>query len=165
MAIVPEPNLDTLLSEGQAAVDLHLGRWFLVLKQTHKSHFDFKNADDRSGGKDYFVPYDKPFTLHPGRFVLAVTVEWIRMPFDKCGLVLGRSTVGRRGLVIETAPGIQPGFNGCLALEMANVGEIPVTCFPGMRICQLFIDDVKEPGEPRESAHSCQIKPSLGGSV
>ena len=166
LSIVPEPDLPKLKGDGQAAVDLHLGRWFLVLKQTHQTHFDFRaEAASKAGGKEYFVPFEGEFVIHPGRFVLAATLEWIHMPASKSGLVLGRSTVGRRGLVIETAPGIQPGFNGCLTLEMANIGEIPITCYPGMRICQLFVEDVKEPGIPRVSRHSCQLKPALGGSV
>ena len=46
-------------------------------------------------------------------------------------------------MVIETAPGVHPGFSGCLTLELANVGEIPIVLMPGTSICQLFIHQVE----------------------
>jgi dCTP deaminase len=42
-------------------------------------------------------------------------------------------------LIIETAAGIHPGFNGCLTLELTNVGEVPIKIRPGMKICQIFL--------------------------
>lgn len=48
---------------------------------------------------------------------------------------MGKSSLGRRGLVIETAPGVHPGFSGCLTLELANVGEIPIVLKPRGRVC------------------------------
>ena len=53
--------------------------------------------------------------------------------------VIGRSTLGRIGLVVATAIGIHPGFQGCLTLELANIGEVPIKMRPGMRIAQLFL--------------------------
>jgi dCTP deaminase len=58
------------------------------------------------------------------------------------GYVVGKSSLGRRGLIIATATGVHPGFTGCLTLELTNVGEIPVAIQPGMRICQLFLHRV-----------------------
>jgi dCTP deaminase len=51
--------------------------------------------------------------------------------------------LGRRGLIIATATGFHPGFTGALTLELSNVGEIPIKIYPGMKICQLFLHDVK----------------------
>ena len=86
-----------------------------------------------------YVPFGGTFVLHPRSFVLAITLEWIRMTRRHGGYVMGKSSWGRRGLVIETAPGVHPGFSGCLTLELANVGEIPIELTPGARICQLFV--------------------------
>ena len=89
----------------------------------------------------YYVPFGKDFILHPHNFVLAVTLEWIRMPLHMTAYITGRSSWGRHGLIIETAPGVHPGFTGCLTLEMANVGDVPIKIRPGTRICQLFFHD------------------------
>jgi dCTP deaminase len=55
---------------------------------------------------------------------------------------VGKSTWARRGLIIETAAGIHPGFNGCLTLELANVGEVPIKIRPGMKIAQIFVHEL-----------------------
>jgi dCTP deaminase len=59
---------------------------------------------------------------------------------------VGKSSWGRRGLIIATAIGVHPGFKGCLTLELTNVGEIPVAIKPGMAVCQLFLHEVREHG-------------------
>src|SRR3954467_386484 len=62
----------------------------------------------------FFVPFGKRFYLHPGKFALGMTLEWLRMPKCLTGSVVGKSSWGRRGLVIETAPCVHPGYLGCL---------------------------------------------------
>jgi dCTP deaminase len=79
--------------------------------------------------------------------------------------VTGKSNLGRRGLVIETAPGVHPHFNGCLTLEMTNLGEIPLKIRPGMKICQLFIHVTGDCPEPDGGQFSAQIKPTFGRNL
>lgn len=129
-------------NSGTASIDLRLGCWFLQLRTERCDGFDFGKAHKAS--EDFitaksFVPFGKGFVLHPNSFVLAATLEWIKLPKDLGGYVTGKSSLGRRGLVIETAPGVHPLFLGCLTLELANVGEVPMTLYPGMPICQLFL--------------------------
>jgi deoxycytidine triphosphate deaminase len=88
------------------------------------------------------VRFGQDFILHPGRFVLGVTLEWFRLPSDLGGYVTGRSSWGRRGLIIATATGVHPGFTGCLTLELANLGDIPIAIRPGMTSGQLFLHDI-----------------------
>jgi dCTP deaminase len=105
----------------------------------------------------------KPFILHPNEFVLAATLEWIRMPKRLAGYVTGKSSWGRRGLVIETAPGVHPRYIGCITLEVANVGEIPITIIPGTEICQLFIHRVEgDPADTPSGSFACRRQPTLG---
>jgi len=168
--VVPEPDLEALAASGEAAVTLRLGRWFLSLRQSSKTHFDIVSRDQEGAmltaeerdTRMTFVPFGKTFTLHPGRFVLASTLEWLRLPHDKTGCVTGKSSLGRRGLIIETAAGIHPGFSGCLTLELANVGEIPVQILPGMAICQVFVQQVKGGKKAAESALAGRRRPFLG---
>ena len=75
---------------------------------------------------------------------MAVTLEWIRIPLNFAGNITGKSSWGRRGLIVETAPGVHPGFCGCLTLELTNVGEIPIAIKPGATICQLFIHELNK---------------------
>ena len=108
------------------------------------------------------VAFGDSFLLHPRSFVLGITLEWIRLPSDLSGYITGKSSLGRRGLIIETAAGIQPGFSGCLALELSNVGEVPVSLTPGMAICQIFLHEVGPNSRIAETQFAGRRKPVLG---
>lgn len=149
LVISPRPDLARLRRAGGASVDLRLGTWFLAMKARRHSILDI--YEDRSTAptagdltNKYYVPFDGKFVLHPRSFVLAVTLEWIRIPRSVAGMVTGKSSWGRRGLIIENAPGIQPGFTGCLTLELSNVGEIPIALRPGTEVCQMFLHKLDE---------------------
>ena len=99
--------------------------------------------------KQHYVRIGEGFYLHPKAFVLAATLEWIRLPSDRGAYVIGRSSWGRHGLIIATATGVHPGFTGCLTLELSNAGEIPIKVKPGSTICQIFIHEVKKTKKSR----------------
>jgi len=149
LVIAPKPDTGQLKRSGEAAVDLRLGTWFLTLRRSAHAVLQMNRSPTRTDESApalarafsdmRYVPFGGIFVLHPRSFVLAITMEWIRMTRRHGGYVMGKSSWGRRGLVIETAPGVHPGFSGCLTLELANVGEIPIELTPGARICQLFV--------------------------
>jgi dCTP deaminase len=85
----------------------------------------------------------------------------LRLPGCLSGYVTGKSSLGRHGLVIETAAGIHPHFSGCLTLELANVGEVPLEIYPGMEVCQIFLHRIT-PCEASAMGHfSGRRKPAL----
>ncbi|MEW5724531.1 MAG: hypothetical protein AB1896_15580, partial [Thermodesulfobacteriota bacterium] len=104
------------------------------------------------------------FVLHPKAFVLGITLEWFRLPANRAATVIGRSSWGRYGLIIATATGVHPGFTGCLALELSNIGEIPITIKPGTTICQIFVHKVESGKEELvdRSSFVGRRKPTLG---
>lgn len=147
LTVVPSPDHGPLLTRGATSIDLRLGRWFRSFRQTSTKSVSLVALSDAEHGgaaqeaptKQHFVPFGDGYVLHPGRFVLGVTLEWLHLPASMSGYVTGKSSLGRHGLVIETAAGIHPLFSGCLTLELANVGEVPLEIFPGMEICQIFL--------------------------
>jgi dCTP deaminase len=169
LVITPTPDLDELRKSGAGSVDLRLGCWFLACRPSRigmlSVYGDHAEVPSQSKlTKSYYVPFGEGFVLHPRAFVLGVTLEWIRLPTDRAGYVVGRSSWGRHGLIIATATGVHPGFTGCLTLEITNVGEIPVMVKPGTPICQLFIHDVSK-GDPKNIDRSAFVgrrKPTLG---
>ena len=165
LVITPRPDRKALIDSGSASVDLRLGTWFIVLRQARMTHFAIENQPSESElTKTHYVSFGREYILHPGTFVLAVTLEWIRLPKALAAYVIGKSSWGRRGLIIATATGVHPGFTGCLSLELTNVGEIPIAITPGMQICQLFIHhvEVTDTDNVDQSQHVGQRKPSLG---
>lgn len=144
LLIAPKPDTQTIRQTGAASIDLRLGTWFITTRLSRHALMDIYSKNDDYPTEEnvtarHYVPFGKKFILHPGSFVLAATLEWIRMPKRYAGYVTGKSSWGRRGLIIETASGVHPGFTGCLTLELANVGEVPIAIMPGTKICQLFL--------------------------
>jgi dCTP deaminase len=166
LSIVPMSNL-VPLPQGAASIDLRLGRWFTSLRSTKMSLLDVSTGKDQLHNehkmtKQHYVRFGETFVLHPGKFVLGVTLEWIRLPASLGAFVGGKSSWGRRGLIIETAAGIHPGFCGCLTLEMTNLGEVPIAIVPGMPICQVVFHQVSDKNDKNASKFHGKRKPTLG---
>jgi dCTP deaminase len=148
---------------GEASIDLRLGFQFTKFKEV--SGITISVADGLSAvgrlnlwdtkelqPKDQF---GRPefFELHPGEFVLALTYESIKIPEHLIGLVEGRSTYARLGLSMhQTAPWIQPGWNGPIVLEIANHGRIVIKLTPMIdRPCQLTFFELKSKVPPEHA--------------
>lgn len=125
-------------------------------------------ARDNRLARSYHIRFGEDFILHPRNFVLGATLEWLRFPSNLGGYVTGRSSWGRRGLIIATATGVHPGFTGCLTLELANLGDIPIAIRPGMTIGQLFVHSVEadlNDNTVDQSGFACKRAPRLGHPV
>ncbi|RUM58220.1 MAG: dCTP deaminase [Persephonella sp.] len=87
------------------------------------------------------------FIINPKQFVLATTVEYIKLPDYITAFVEGRSSLGRLGLFIENAGWVDAGFEGNITLEFFNANSRPLKIYPNMRICQLVFAKMEEPAE------------------
>jgi len=135
-----------LLDRGQikgAKVDLRLDNVLTVIKRIDVEFYDAKKLEE-TGQKpvDYLerhvISCEKGFVLHPGEFALALTFESVKIPRNVIGLLDGRSSLGRLGVMVHVTSGsVDPGFSGPLVLELANLGRIPVKLFPLMRIASI----------------------------
>lgn len=114
-----------------ASIDLRLGRNFLKIDE---------NSLDALG-MDSELPYvaieKEEIIIPPHSFLLATTVEYIRIPTNITAFVEGRSSIGRIGLFIQNAGWVDPGFEGNITLELFNANRLPIRLSSGRRICQL----------------------------
>jgi dCTP deaminase len=140
------------LSASQASIDVRLGCDFRLAAASNIGVFDeFAEppanhfADLARVYQHLYVPLGEAVTLHPHQFILALTLEYIRLPSDLMAYVIGRSSFGRLGLIIATAIGVHPHFFGPLTLELRNLGEVPVRLYPGQTIAQLFFHELDPP--------------------
>lgn len=121
-----------------ASIDLRLGNKFLVFNNHFYTHID--PSVTQPGMTSEIIVIGKPFILHPGEFVLASTLEAIRMGTSIAGMIGGVSSLGRIGLLIHSTAGfIDPGFKGNVTLELSNVSRLPIMLWPNMRIGQLCV--------------------------
>jgi dCTP deaminase len=149
--IVITPLVNPEEQFGSTSIDLRLGTEFQLVKRSNVTHHDFLEKA-KTIGKDISeqivtikVKANEPFVLHPGEFVLASTLEYIKVPLDLAARLEGRSTWGRLGLLIHATAGfVDPGFAGVLTFELANIGQVPIPLYPGVRISQICFFETKK---------------------
>lgn len=131
-------SIEPLLNEQiqPASVDIRLGNTFGIV-------------EDTAGGiitMDRKITYktietDK-YLLLPGQFVLATTIEYIRLPDNLTAFVEGRSSLGRMGLFIQNAGWVDPGFEGEITLELFNANRCAIELQSGRRVGQLVFAEL-----------------------
>jgi dCTP deaminase len=87
---------------------------------------------------DYRNSPDTYYTLPPHSYALGVTHERITMPDNHIGLVIGKSTYARCGLILNTTP-LEPGWTGQLVLELSNATPLPMRVYAHEGIGQLLM--------------------------
>ena len=130
-----------------ASVDLHLDKKLLVFNNSNAPYIDLKK-ELPDINRPVLIKDDEPFILHPGEFVLGSTLEKITIPSIMVARIEGKSSLGRLGLLIHSTAGfVDPGFDGNLTLELANVSRLPITLYYGMRIGQISFQQMTSEAE------------------
>lgn len=151
LVISPLFEHEEQLRDENASIDVRLGFQFASVSPSSYGAIDeFDERWETDGAavlkklyKKVYVPLGRELVIHPHQFILAETLEYVRLPHNLMAYVVGRSTWGRFGLIIATAIGVHPGFSGTITLELRNLGESPLTLYPGQCIAQLFFHRVE----------------------
>lgn len=147
IVITPEPDFSTQL--GSCSIDLRLGNEFRIFNHSQFPFIDPSKKDfSNEITKEVSVKDNEPFVMQPGDFVLAVTLENVKIPNDLMGRLEGRSSLGRLGLVVHsTASTFDAGWDGKPVLELGNLGRMAIRLTPGMRICAMTFEQLSSPAE------------------
>src|SRR5579864_2686998 len=87
----PPPNLDVQL--GSCSLDLRLSNEFSLFEYNKYPFIDIRDAEQaRHTTREIRVENEQAFVLHPGSFVLAVTIERIELPDHIVARLEGRSS-------------------------------------------------------------------------
>lgn len=145
--INPFPDFKTQL--GSCSIDLRLGDTFRVFEHSKNSFIDPSKKDfSNEITREIKVKNGKQFIMQPGDFVLAVTMENVKIPADLMGRLEGRSSLGRLGIVVHSTASIfDPGWDGKCVLELGNLGRMAVALTVGMRICAMTFEELTSPAE------------------
>nr|VFK27215.1 MAG: dCTP deaminase [Candidatus Kentron sp. MB]VFK31044.1 MAG: dCTP deaminase [Candidatus Kentron sp. MB]VFK75496.1 MAG: dCTP deaminase [Candidatus Kentron sp. MB] len=148
---------------GSMSLDLRLGRQFRTFRESFSpcieigpsgKALEFPMSDDLMEVRE--IGSDEPFYLHPDQLALGITMESITLGRDIVGFIDGRSSLARVGLMVNiTAHTIEPGWQGQITLEFANLGRVPLALYPGARICALRFEQLSSPAR-----HSYDVKRS-----
>lgn len=144
-----DPLEDPALQIQPASVDLRLDARFIVYRLPHVPVIDPRMPSTlESYTTEVQIADGEPFVLHPGEFALGSTIERVRIPADLVARVEGRSSFGRLAVVVHATAGfIDPGFEGQITLELANLGRCAVLLYPGTRISQIVFHTMTSPAE------------------
>jgi dCTP deaminase len=150
--ILSDGALEEMLKSGQllveplcadsvqpASIDCRLGNHFLEVEDRKISMIDLNTEIS-------YREFEGPsITIPPHSFVLATTMEYVRLPDNLTAFVEGRSSIGRMGLFIQNAGWVDPGFEGQITLELYNANSLPIRLDAGRRICQLVFCTTDRP--------------------
>ncbi len=145
--ISPTPDLKSQL--GSCSIDLRLGDTFRVFEHSRNAYIDPTKKDyAKEITREVKVKNGENFVMQPGDFVLAVTLENVKIPSNLMGRLEGRSSLGRLGIVVHSTASIfDPGWDGKPVLELGNLGRMAVSLTPGMRICAMTFEELTSPAD------------------
>ena len=120
-----------------SSMDVRLDRFFRLF-DNHKYAYIDPREEQADLTQLVEVAADEAFILHPGEFVLGSTYEYVSLPDNIAARLEGKSSLGRLGLLTHSTAGfVDPGFTGHVTLELANVSNLPIKLWPGMKVGQL----------------------------
>jgi len=166
--LVIRPLLDSK-QISQVGIDFRLGYDFLVSIQGREGFINASrnDMDDEGDGQRNINQFFRAtrrqigdtFILHPYQTVLAVSLEYIKLPADCMLKLYMRSSYSRLGITMSTLA--QPGYCGCLSLELTNNNNNPINLTIGSRIIQDIFFRISNPSPyfevPRK--YICQVRP------
>ncbi len=134
---------DIIEQIGPASIDFRLGWTFKIYKKSRQTVIDSKLWVEKEHVETLTLKAWDKFVLHPGDFVLWVTDEQIKVPYDLVARCEWRSSIWRLWVIIHSTAGfIDPWFEGTITLEMTNINEIPVALYVWMRIWQFAFETI-----------------------
>lgn len=111
--------------------DVRLADEFKLFTSANCAIIDPKNFNE-----DIFVEKNgDSILIPPNSFILGRTVEYFIMPRDVFGMCLGKSTYARCGASVNVTP-LEPGWEGHVTLEIANLTPLPIKVYAHEGISQ-----------------------------
>lgn len=151
----------------QIGVDFRLGCNFLVSVQGREpfinTSLNEETGDAQRDVKLFFQEsrrqLGETFILYPNQTVLASSLEYIKLPQEYMISLYMRSSYSRLGLTVSTL--VQPGYCGCISIELTNNNNNPINLVVGARIFQgIFLEsDSSTEYFNMERKYMCSVRP------
>lgn len=149
---------------GEVSIDLRIGTDFLALHQGREAYIDTtEDKIEKRPIKSHFTEtrrkIGESFLLHPSQPILFSTLEYLKLPSDVYAILSLRSSYSRLGLTISTI--VQPGYCGCISVEIVNSGNTPIKVMAGARFIQARFVRLNNHSDYFNSTrkYTCQVRP------
>ena len=150
-----DPFVDAAV--GPTSIDLRLGRTVVV----YRSKVIELGRDDPET-EEFEIDAESGFRMAPGAFLLASTLERVRMPNGYQGFIETKGDIARAGIQVHNGDGhVDPGSDHTVTLEVTNLNSVSVVLRPHIWFCQIFIHRLSAPCErPYSGKYLGQSKPT-----
>lgn len=119
--------------------DIRCSTEFKLFTNINSTIVDPKNFDAKS-----FVDIEGDYCIiPPNSFVLARSVEYLKIPRNVLVVCLGKSTYARTGMVVNVTP-LEPEWEGFITLEFSNTTPLPAKLYANEGCCQLIFHESDE---------------------
>lgn len=136
-----EPFQDSQVSEGVISYgvssygyDLRIADEFKIFTNVRSTVVDPKSFDPNLMVVDY---QGDVCIIPPNSFVLARSLEYLRIPRDVLVVCVGKSTYARCGIITNVTP-LEPEWEGHVTLEISNTTPLPAKIYANEGIAQLL---------------------------
>jgi dCTP deaminase len=117
---------------GSFGYDIRIDDEFRIFTDVHSTEINPKKFNE-----DAFVKVKgESCLIPPNSFCLGKSLEKFDMPDDLFGLVVGKSTYARCGIIVNMTP-IEPGWKGYLTIEISNTTPLPARIYADEGIAQV----------------------------
>ena len=126
---------DGVISYGLSSYgyDIRVADEFKIFTNVNSTVVDPKNFDANS-----LVEFQGEIcTIPPNSFALARSIEYMRMPRNVTGILLGKSTYARCGIVTNFTP-LEAGWDGHITIEISNTTPLPARIYAKEGIAQIL---------------------------
>ncbi len=151
---------------GDLTIDFRLGTDFLVTIHGSNPFIDASlNNDDKFPIKSSFQEtrrkFGETFLFHPNQTVLASSLEYIKLPKNVYAELSMRSSYLRLGLTVSAI--VQPGYCGCISIELTNVNKVPLNLTVGAAMLQARLFSVTKDSNYffKKRKYMCQVRPVI----
>jgi len=125
------------------SLDICIGRYLWEFKDKEITHFDSRKDNIKDFLEKYTRKYDLvqdfdgELIIHKDQFFLLEIYEQIKFNRHVSGHILGKSSIARLGLIIQTASIINPMQKQKLILEIKNISPITLKFYYKEPIAQI----------------------------
>ncbi len=150
------PQIDSFQLQAHS-VDLRLGYSFMIPKlwkmtDNGREAFLIDYVDSKDRFELIELEHKQFFDLLPKEYVIATTLEEVKISDDLMAVLYPRSSINRRGLSVDLSGIVDAGYEGRLLIPITNNTQTHVIrLYPGERFCQLVFYSLSEPVKIVES--------------
>lgn len=131
----PMPDLENDLDS--CKLNLHLGNKFRRFDYSQLAVIDIKEGIPDGMMIEEEVKPGSRIVIPTGEVIIATTREKFELPNYLMARLEGKSGLARCAVMVEAAPIFDAGWRGYGAMEIVNIGRVPVVLYEGGQICAL----------------------------